>query len=436
MRRMGWAALLVLAPGLAWADLLEFAQGGKVQLPATVQGDQVELTTPDGPKVFDRADFKTITPDPDPTAEWPAMRDRASQGDASARFEAVWWALEHGLTPEAVALLDASRADGANHPATRRALAMLDALRAPCPDADLVSVRKALSTSRFEVLAGEHVVLLHQLDAPTARERLEVAERVVTTFCLTLAAQGLPVAVPGRRMISVCFADRGDYASFLRGAEASTFADTQGYYHPAYRAVFAFDARGGEDQRTRRRALANRARAGVPASEIDRLTLLLDLDRRAIDLGIVAHETVHQLAVATGIEPRSDAFPVWLHEGLAAQFEVVRGGRWAGVGRVNDLRLPDWRAIRPAPRLAPLLRDAGLGQGYRRDLYAESWALVYFLRKTRPDGFRTYLDLLRVPGPEADRHASAFRSAFGPGLDTLEVEWRRYLDGLRTPFEQ
>ncbi|WP_435016615.1 DUF1570 domain-containing protein [Tundrisphaera sp. TA3] len=435
MRRIAWMALILMIPGPLRADLLVFAQGGRVQLPATVRGDRVELATPDGPKTFARSDFQSITPGHDPAAEWPAMRERALQGDAAARFEAAWWALENGLTPEAVAMLDASRADGAGHPPTRRALAMLDALRAPCPPADLGPVREALRPGRFEVLEGEHVVLLHQLDAATARERLDVAERVVMTFCLTLAAQGLPVATPSRRLISVCFADRGEYAGFLRRAEASGFADTQGFYHPTLRAVFAFDARGGEDQKTRRRALANRAREGAPASEIDRLTLLLELDRRAIDLGILAHETVHQLAVATGIEPRPDAFPTWLHEGLAAQFEVVRGGRWAGVGRVNDLRLPDWRAIRPAPRLAPLLRDAGLGQGYRRDLYAESWALVYFLRKTRPDAFRAYLDLLRAPGSGADRHASAFRSAFGPDLAGLETAWHRYLAELRTPWE-
>jgi hypothetical protein len=435
MRRIAWMALSLMISVPARADLLVFAQGGRAQLPATVQGDRVELSTPDGPRSFARGDFRSIAPGHDPAAEWPAMRDRAQQGDASARFEAAWWALEDGLTPEAVAMLDASREVGADHAPTRRALGMLDALRAPCPDADLGPVREALRPGRFEVLAGDHVVLLHQLDAPSARERLDVAERVVTTFCLTLAAQGMPVQAPGRRMISVAFAEQRDYEAFLRRAEASAFVGTQGFYHPTLRAVFAFDARGGDDQKTRRRALANRARDGAPASEIDRLTLLLELDRRTIDLGILAHETIHQLAVASGIEPGPDAFPTWLHEGLAAQFEVVRGGRWAGVGRVNELRLPDWRAIRPAPRLAPLLRDAGLGQGYRRDLYAESWGLVYFLRKTRPDAFRTYLDLLRVPGSGADRHTSAFRSAFGPGLDALEAEWRRYLDGLRTPFE-
>ena len=443
---MRWTAVVgmvvLVAATAARGDWLVFRAGGQAQLPATVRGDVVEVKTPDGPKSFARSDFAKIVPGQDPEAEWPALRDRALGEDAEAKFRAAWWALEHGLTPEAVAWLDASRTSLAGLPTGRRMLAMLDALRLPCPDTNLEPVLRALRPGRFKVLRGDHVVLLHQGDGPTARERLDVAERVVTTFCLTFAAQGFEPIAPTRRLVSVCFADRRDYVAFLARVEASAFAETQGFTHPTLGAVFAFDARGDADQQTRRRALANRIREGAPASEVDRLSLLLKLDRRTIDLGILAHETVHQLAVATGIEPRPDAFPTWLHEGLAAQFEVVRGGRWAGVGRVNDLRLPDWHLIRPAPRLAPLLRDEGLGKGYRRDLYAESWGLVFFLRKTHPREFQAYLDLLRAPETRAERenagggarHVTAFRSAFGPDLDGLESAWRLYLDGLKTLF--
>jgi hypothetical protein len=128
---------------------------------------------------------------------------------------------------------------------------------------------------------------------------------------------------------------------------------------------------------------------------------------------------------------------MWLHEGLAAQFEVVRGGRWAGVGRANDLRLADWRSVRPAPRLAPVVRDDGFGRGYRRDLYAEAWALVYFLRKTRPAEFGRYLDLLRSPGDDrTEGHAvDTFRACFGGDLSALESEWHGYLQPLSTSLE-
>ena len=84
---------------------------------------------------------------------------------------------------------------------------------------------------------------------------------------------------------------------------------------------------------------------------------------------------------------------------MAAQFEVIRGGRWAGISRAHDLRLPDWRRIQSPLRLERLVRDAGFGRGYQRDLYAQAWALVYYLRTQHPQQFLTFIDLLRSPDP-------------------------------------
>jgi hypothetical protein len=178
----------------------------------------------------------------------------------------------------------------------------------------------------------------------------------------------------------------------------------------------------------------------------------LDFERRAVDLGIATHEMIHQLVANSGMLPRHDAFPIWMHEGFAAQFEVFRGGQWAGISRSHDLRLPDWRKIHPPPKIEPLIRDAGYGKGYQRDLYAQAWALVYFLRTQHPDQFLTFLDLLRTPdielssgkdnsrtGPTIsanDRAAAAFHRAFGQDLSALEREWRAFLDNAKTPLEQ
>jgi hypothetical protein len=161
---------------------------------------------------------------------------------------------------------------------------------------------------------------------------------------------------------------------------------------------------------------------------------------------------VHQLTADSGLVPRHDAFPAWLHEGFAAQFELIRGGRWAGISRANDLRLPDWRGLKPAARLERLVRDTGFGRGYQRDLYAQAWALVYYLRMRHPGEFVTFLDLLRNPlveaasdggpardsaqEPHGERVVAAFRRAFGNDLDVLDGDWHQYMAGIRTPLEQ
>ena len=442
MRQSLILAFLTLlgATATAPADLVYFARGGQAQLVATFEGDRVRLETPDGPKVFPRSDFLAIVPESGPSKEWPGRRDSAkSEGSVEARFKAAWWALENGLTREAIASFDELRRLGSSHSPTRRVAAGLDALALPCPDPDLDRFRKRLRPWKFREARSAHVILFHQGDDALARERLDVLERVTQTFLLLHAAQGIALPAPKTRLVSVYFADRRDYVQFLRQADADLFAETQGYYHPTLNAVFAFDTRSSVEQQTGRRAIANRRKDGVAEGELARQALLLDLDWRSKDLGIAAHETVHQLTVETGLAPRFDDFPSWLHEGLAAQFEVVRGGRWAGVGRVHDLRLLDWRSIHPAPRLAPLVRDNGLGLGYRRDLYAESWALVYYLRKAHPREYLTFLDLLRTPrsasSPRGERTAEAFRIAFGGKLAELESSWHRYLAALKTPLE-
>ncbi len=431
----------LVAAGLSRADLVYFVKGGQAELPAQFEGDRVRLETPSGSKTFPKADFAAIIPAPRPLDEWPTRRDRANrEGTGNARFAAAWWALENGLTDEAIAGLDTLRSDTSAPIPARRAIAAIDRLAPPCPDPDLEPLRARLRPLRFRESRSPHAVLFHQLGETEAVDRLALIERVVTTFHLAFAGQGVELATPGRRLVSVNFADHRDYVAFLHRADADAFAETQGYYHPVFRAVFAFDGRGSDAHQTERRAIANRKLAGETASELDRRSLLLDLDWRSTDLGILAHETVHQLVADSGLAPRFDDFPTWLHEGLAAQFEVVRGGRWAGFGRVNDRRLPDWRSIHPAPRLTPLLRDLGFGRGYRRDLYAESWALVYFLKQSHSREFLTFLDLLRTPSTEfsvrPDRAEQAFHAAFGRDLTGLEAEWHQTLAGLKTPLEQ
>lgn len=427
------AALLSTNP--AFGELVYFARGGQAQLPATIQGTTIRLDAPGGPKSFPLDAFRTIVPGHRPEAEAAGRRAEAIRdGGDDRRFAAAWWALENGQTPEAIAMLRESEAT--TYPPTRLALAALGVLSAPCPDPDLESFRGPLRGERFATLRDDHVVLLYQGDEAEARERLGVLERVVRTFYIVFAAQGIDLPPPRRRLVSVWFARQSDYVAFLRRAEAGAFGETQGYYHPTLQAVFAFDTRTGEPQASARRAIANHRREGTDLADLERRSLLIDLEWRATDLGIAAHETIHQLTDASGLAPRFDDFPLWLHEGLAAQFEVVRGGRWAGVGRAHDLRLPDWRSIRPLPRIAPLLRDSGFGQGYRRDVYSESWGLVYFLRKTRPREFVAFLDHLRSPTtPAGDRSIEAFRSAFGDDFSAIEASWHAYLGTMQTPLE-
>lgn len=438
----------------ARADLIYFGGGGGVQVPATTDGDRITLKLPDGDASFGRDEFRAIVAGFSPEAEWPRRIASARAGGSAARYAAAWWALENGLTDQAAAEFRALHRDDPRHVPSSRIVAALDRLKPVVSDPDnLPGFEKALGVAMTRA-EGPHVVFLHQHDASEARERVELLERIVTAYYILLAGQGVELPAPPRRLVSAWFADRADYLAFLHAENADAFKTTRGYYHPTWNAVVAYDDRSTDRQRDARQALGSRREALRRAARLtDRSEaairyseVRLDLQRRAIDLGTAAHETIHQLVANSGLLPRHDAFPIWMHEGFAAQFEVIRGGRWAGISRAHDLRLPDWRRIHPPPKLEPLIRDAGYGKGYQRDLYAQAWGLVYFLRIRHPDRFLTFLDLLRSPrndeigpGPplSAGQHAAAaFHRAFGDDLTALEHEWHQFLGTVQTPLEQ
>jgi Protein of unknown function (DUF1570) len=463
------------------SELIYFRKGDGAQLSATIEGTRVILAMPDGKVELARDGIRKFVPGFCPATEWEPRRRLAREGGFEARFAAAWWAIENGLTVEVVAeLRDLHALDPKNLP-TARMTAVLDRLGEPCFDPDYHRFQEALGIETT-VARGPHVILLHQHSDAEADERIALLERVITGYHLLFAAQGVELNVPRRRLVSAWFADQRDYLSFLRSEDATAFATTRGYFHPTWQAVITFDTRSSDPQRTARKELTAKrdeleryremverapARSRIkikladePARTVGRSeataflaridneitceTMLLDLDRRSVDLGTAAHEMIHQLASDSGLVPRHDTFPVWLHEGLAAQFEVIRGGQWAGISRAHDLRLPDWRRLQSPLRLERLVRNAGFGRGYNRDLYAQAWALVYFLRTQRPQQFLTFIDLLRSPNPTVespviatgDRVFDAFRRAFGTDLDKLEEDWHQFMKTVETPLER
>ncbi len=480
--RCPWTVVLLylIAAGLssARAELVYFEKGGRAQVAATVDGKSVRIEGPDGVVAFDASDFARVVPGYWPEREWPDRLRSALKGDAFTRFAAFRWALDEGLTDEAVALALRAHHDDPQHAGFTRVASVLERLAKPLGDPDLKPLEALLGTSA-KVARGSHVVLIHQHDDADATARVRVLEQVVTTFYARFAALGIELRAPEHRLASVWFATQKSYLDCLKLQHGDAFLTTRGYYLPALDAVLAFDTRGTESYRESAAILKERERetaglsaaiARMPANarlkltfpdappralrktearavlskferDVARQKLLLDLDRLSLDLAIAAHEQVHQLIAHSGLVVTHASFPIWLHEGLAMQYEHVRGGRWGGVSHPHERRLAAWRALDPQPALPPLLRDVGFGRGYRQGPYASAWALVYDIERNRPDDFLTFLDLLRAPRVvdqprERDaRVSNAFRGAFGDDLIAFQEGWRKRTRELKTPLE-
>jgi hypothetical protein len=468
--------LPVLAGPTARAELLYFTRGGCAQVPAQVRDHQVLVALPFGSFSFQEKEFVRIIPGHDPEGEWPERRKAAMAGDVGARLDAAWWALENGLIAESVAMIRAAHDRSPRHPLAQRLAFLVDRLELPCPDRQTAQLRRALSEPVNEARSA-HVLLLHQQGPAEARERVELLENVVTAIYLWFAFHGIDLPPPSGRLVSVYLRDHESYLQFLECQNAGAFRATEGYFHPTFRAIIAYDPRSALRQGQQASSADGlRPQSSIPRSrgfglsalghrvgkfplpprtvcpdqfepgpvrttEQERRRFLDELDFRAHDLGVAAHEMVHLVVADCGLASDVDRFPLWLQEGLAAQFEVVRGGRWAGVGRANDLRLAHWRSSAERHRLVPLVKDAGFGHGYRSELYAECWALVYFLERARGAEFRALLDLYRAPyclGVQtgADRKKVLFHKAFCSDPGELEEAWTWFMDSVRSPVEE
>ena len=427
------------------ADVLRFQEGGEVSLPITQEKTDVVLDTPMGLVRFPRSDFREIGPGSDPKREWPERWRNAKEQGSAEQYDAAMGALDQGLVTEAEQALRESHQRFPNHEPTRRLVESLKRLDQELPDPDLAAIRRGLPNT-MKTARGPHVVVIHADTEEAGTERVAHLEQIIKAYYLYFGSIGFDLAAPKQKLASIWFPRHDDYLAFLRDEGATAFLNTRGYHYPARGCVVAYDCRDDPPRRTAREAIAKRrseidalktrvaampkgaririAMEGAPTKtlgrkdaeeaaallsrQVDRQDMMLELSRREIDLGVAAHETIHQLVVVSRLGKRADRFPNWLNEGLAIQFETIRGGRWAGLADPSPLRLRDYRLLANPPSLENTLSDVSQGKGYDRDSYAKAWALTYHLRRNRPAMFVALLDALRIqdesqgaPGAEA-----------------------------------
>ena len=473
MRRVALAAILFAAivPEVE-GDILRFREGGETTVPATVEGEVVRLDTPMGLLRFPLEDFREIVACDDIESEWASRcaEARATGGDAVT--VAAFWGFDHGLTTEADVFL---RNEHDNSPSDRttKLVRCLDRLRGDWPDPDVLPLLRNLPRG-MKVARGPHVFLLHEHGDADAAERVQLIERVITGFYVYFHDLGFDLPIPDRKIASAWFARKGAYRAYLRAEGAGGFASTRGYHHAVRNLVVAYDCRDDPERRKVREEIAGRRaelatldhrieamppsarlrigldgtpsrlldREGVRSSraslgrEVDRREMVAELGRREVDWAIAAHETAHQLVAQSGLAPSHDRFPEWLHEGLAMQFEAIRGGRWAGLATPSRLRTKDFLALGESASLEATLDESAQGRGYNRDRYARAWGLVFYLRKYRADGFVALLDSLRAPGAATARETIGTRSlrdAVGGDLLVEERRWHEAMKALPPP---
>jgi hypothetical protein len=408
--------MLAIAPVATSAEEIELRSGARFQVPVEADGSTVSIRV--GREVFrlPSSDVRIIGRGGLPEDQWPVRREKALRGTSRDRFAAAWWAMEHGLTSESESMLRRTHADDPSLEIASRLVRVSDRLSATSrpPEPGRLESLRPLNLKQSE---SEHILLFHHVSEGNAAERLALMEQVLRTFYLTFTGLGFDLRMPREKLLAVCFSAEADYSEFLRNADAGTLTNTRGYYHPTLHLTVTFDTSPDRLDRS------------------DSAAMVREIDRRRVEFGTLAHELIHQLVAESRLAPRYESFPIWLHEGLAMQFETVRDGRWTGLDPINDTRLAHWHACRSVPRLAPLLHEVGFGHGYNSDRYAQAWGLLACLRVRHPSAFVAVLDAARLPddlpwADRSDRLTSALLRATSLDLLPLEQAWRSYLRTL------
>lgn len=425
------AALCVGAQTSTRADDIELTSGLKLPLESVVDGDSIKIEGPSGTLVLPTRLIRERTAHARPERDWPSRLDAAKRQGANEQLQAAIWAIDHALIREGVAALRAIHAAEPQHQPTARMVAALEKLAAPCPAADRQPAL-ASSLGRFETAAGPHIVISHQHSLSDVNERIQLLERVLMTFYLDFAALGIDLPPPRHRLRCLWFSRQAEYQAYLRAHGAAAFLNTRGHYNPSLNVVAFYDARDDAAQRRARAELDRRISelaAARPANSNDEILLLearslaLDAECRELDLSVAAHEFVHQLIDNSTLCPRPGAFPKWLSEGLAMQYEPVRATRWGGPGGFNRLRDRDWSSLNSYPNIEYILNPSTFARGYRENAYAGAWVLVRHLRSARPGAFVALFDALRAPTPSHDRPEltarQALEASFGAEFDEL-----------------
>jgi hypothetical protein len=285
----------------------------------------------------------------------------------------------------------------------------------------------------FQVYKTRHYVIVYNTSAAYATWVGELFERLYRGFYNYWQRQHrLDLQEPRFPLVAVVFRDKSSYVQFAEKEVGEAAEAMIGYYNMKTNRMAMYDLTG----------VNGLGGSRVSASNTRIINQLLSQPRAERTVATIVHEAVHQIAYNSGLQVRLADNPRWLSEGLAMYFEAPdlssRGG-WS-MGKVNyhNLRkFAQYLPRRPTDSLTTLISsDERLTHSRAAaDAYPESWALTYFLMKSRKREYSQYLlELAQFPplGETSERQRVAlFKKHFGDDLEQLDSEFLRFITKVR-----
>ncbi len=293
------------------------------------------------------------------------------------------------------------------------------------------SLKKQLPADFKVYLSKEFVIAYNTTDA-YAKWNASIYERLFRGFYNYWKIRGIELKEPEFPLVAIVFEKRADYLRYAEKEEVNA-ESTIGYYNQLSNRMAGYDLTGIEGT----------IPAGRKVNTPELINAILNRPAAERTVATIVHEAVHQLAYNSGLQTRMADNPIAISEGLAMFFEtpdLSSSSGWGGIGKVNLYNFNVFRSAYNARKSLPLTKliesDASFKDANSVGVaYGESWALCYFLMRTKSKEFGNYLMELasRPPMQPTDpkRRLDDFQRHFGNDIDKLERDFLKYTGSLK-----
>jgi hypothetical protein len=285
----------------------------------------------------------------------------------------------------------------------------------------------------FKQSETKHYVLVYNTSDIYADWVGKLFERLHRAFYNYWKNRGVKLEEPRFPLVAIVFSDKLTYMAYAEREVGEAAGSMIGYYNMKTNRIVTYDLTGVDGLVPAGQRIASQAV----------INQILSRPQAERTVATIVHEAVHQLSFNSGLQTRLADNPLWLSEGMAMFFEtpdVSNSQGWGTIGKVNyhNMRLfAQYVPRRSADSLKTLLADNSRFKdtALAAQAYPESWALTYFLFKTKGKGMTEYLqELSRLPPlGESTPHErlEMFKKHFGDDLERLDREFIDYIRRAR-----
>jgi len=276
--------------------------------------------------------------------------------------------------------------------------------------------------SQFHVHSSVHYVICSSASPVDTNRCTAALEHLFKGFFAFWKNRGRPLTHPPNPLVIVLHGSRDIYQQHGQDELGDAVNSVHGYYSQKTNRVnlLAIDV-------AQRNGISGGA-SGILASR---------------PLATVIHEATHQLSYNSGLQTRLAPHPLWFSEGLAVFFEPPNLKTQTGyqpIGSVSPLHLGTYRAASRARKVMKLEELVSHDRAFRdsatiRMAYAQSWALTYFLMRTRRGEFLNYLETQgakqSLSTDSSELRLREFEEAFGGAMRELQREFQRFMQRVK-----